>query len=116
MTVIVRYTHTHPYFQLAPGEPFRPYIPVRLQHDGRYLDTLGLVDSGADSSMFNAQFAQALGIDLNKGRTSSTRGIGGFIPVWYFNIHLSVYGMRFAANVAFSHAWTPGTLPCSTYA
>jgi len=101
MTVTVKYGRTHSYTQMANGEPFRPYVPVRLQYGGRSHDTLGLIDSGADTSMFHTQFAPALGIDLSKGQPGTSQGIGGSANVVYFDIFLTVFGKRFPARVAF---------------
>lgn len=91
MTFTVRYTWAEPYLRLSSGEPFRPYVPIRLQNGLRHFDTLGLIDSGADNAMFNRQLAQALNLDLALGEQGTARGVGGEIPIVYFDIHLSAY-------------------------
>lgn len=102
MTVTVKYRHLEAYRSLQPGEPLRPYIAVRLQHGGRFQDTLGLIDSGADTSLFHLQWAPVLGLTLDPAAMSNTMGIGGNAATWYFDIFLTVAGRRFPAHVGFS--------------
>ncbi len=95
------------YTQLPNDPVLRPYVPVRLQKGAEYQDTVGLIDSGADTSLFNDQYAVALGLDLADGKPSRTQGVGGIDDVVCFDIYLLVYGKRFAARVQFSSKWPP---------
>lgn len=106
MTFGVEYAHAEPYRQLNGG-PARPYLVVRLQFGERTIDTIGLIDSGADGSLFNAQFAQYLGFTLDPDASATSQGLGGTVPTWQFDIELTVLGKRFPASVAFSESWTP---------
>jgi len=103
----VNYGLTQPYAPLPMDPTLRPYVSVRLQVGGRYLDTMGLIDSGADSSLFNEQYALGIGLDLSKGHVSTTRGVGGQITLVYFDIFLTVRSHRFPARVGFSQQWPP---------
>lgn len=103
----VNYGLTEPYVQLPNDLIFRSYVAVRLQHGGRFLDTMGLIDSGADSSLFNDQFGAALGLNLSSGQISNTQGVGGVISTVSFDIFLTVLGKRFPARVSFSGQWNP---------
>jgi hypothetical protein len=85
----------------------RPCVPVRLQIGGKYIDTFGIVDSGADGSLFNMQFAIALGLNPAPTPDRVGSGVGGGLDVWDFDIFMSAYGKRFAARVGFSPAWSP---------
>ncbi|MFI5387164.1 MAG: hypothetical protein ACHQ50_13720 [Fimbriimonadales bacterium] len=105
MTVEVRYGGLSPYLTLDPAEPPRPLIAVKLQRGGVSLTTYGLIDSGADSALFNSQFAQSLGFTLTPGAGRKTEGIGGEITEWYFDVYLRVGGKRFLASVGFSPDW-----------
>jgi hypothetical protein len=64
VTVTVRYARTESYSRLRAGEPYRPYLAVRIQSGGRHFDTVAIVDSGADSTVFDKQLAAVLGLSL----------------------------------------------------
>lgn len=54
----------------------RPMLKLELtSKDGRKIQAMGLVDSGADQTMVNIQYANFLGIDLSKAVTRDMRGI-----------------------------------------
>lgn len=101
MTVNVRYARTEAYRPIHPGEPSRPYLPVRIQRGGRYVDTLGIVDSGADNSLFDKQIALVLGLTLDPSTTEPLDGVGGTSRGWYYDL-FSVAGKRFPARVCFA--------------
>ncbi len=72
----------------------RPLVPVNLQFgNGRKLNTLMLVDSGADYSMIDRELAQQLGVDpIRMGKTS---GSSGEADVEISKLHAElVYGNR----------------------
>lgn len=102
MTVTVKYGRFEVYSSLALGEPARPYVAVRLQNGGRYYDTFGLVDSGADSTLFHLDWTSVLALDPAPGAKRRTHGLGGDVDVWYFNIYLRTTGQRFPARVGFT--------------
>jgi hypothetical protein len=101
MTVKVNYGGFEPYTVLPPHIRLRPYVAVRLQSNGLYYDTFGLVDSGADVVMFNLAWATPLGLVLTPGAEEPIGGVGGGAVAWFFNIHLTVKSKRFAARVGF---------------
>ena len=102
MTVTVRYAKSESYSALASGMPSRPYIAVRLQSGGRHVDTMGLVDSGADTTIFHEDFATPLGLVLDPSLARPVSGIGGGAPAWFFDLYLSAAGKRFRAEIGFS--------------
>jgi hypothetical protein len=106
VTVVVRYGRTEGYLSLPGVVGARPFIPVRLQHGGRHLDTFGLIDSGADTALFNLQFAQALGFTVDPTKVKTTRGVGGTVDVWNFDLHILAFGKRLPARIGFSANWT----------
>jgi hypothetical protein len=101
MTTKVNYGGTEPYSIIPPHRRLRPYVAVRLQSNGKYWDTFGLVDSGADIVMFNQAWAGPLGLVLTPGAEEAIGGIGGSAVAWFFNIHLTVKSKRFASRVGF---------------
>lgn len=55
----------------------RPMLEIELiGNGGKKINTLGLVDSGADTTMVNLQYADALGINVDKTKTKDVIGIG----------------------------------------
>lgn len=100
--ITLRLSRTESYTRAGLMGPLRPYVAVRIQHGGRFNDTLGLIDSGADNSLFHRQFALILGIDLSGVTKERTAGIGGGADVWYYDVFLTVSAKRFPARVGFS--------------
>lgn len=102
MTQTVRYGGVLAYTQLTLGEPARPYAVVRIHSGGKYFDTIGLLDTGADNTLFHQQLAPTLGLTLVPGQEVMTGGVGGQTPTWFFNLSLTVNGKHFPARVGFS--------------
>ena len=76
---------------------------VRLSHGGtRTPEFLALLDSGADLSMFHADLAVYLGIDLATCQTAQSGGIGGVVATFICPIQLEVERSSFRAEVMFS--------------
>lgn len=67
-------------FPSDPSHPAfrRPIVEVTLFGPSEnFIKTLALVDSGADYSLFNIEFARKLGIDLSFSDRQTTTGIEG---------------------------------------
>ena len=82
-----------------------PIIPVTLSRGDFCIVTEALVDSGAASSILDAQFANALGITaLDEGDPIEFEGVSGHRLIGYRHaITLEVGGNRFAnVTIAFS--------------
>ncbi|MGE5444512.1 MAG: retropepsin-like aspartic protease [Ignavibacteriales bacterium] len=80
---------------LDPQKPWisRPFIPVRLVYKDKYIDVYGLVDSGADASLFHSSVAKELGIDLESGKRKQFFGITEQgIDVYFHKIRLQIRG------------------------
>ena len=78
----------------------RPIIPIILEHNGQSLALSALIDSGADISVFSAEVAEALGIDLRQGQEGVLGGVvaGRTEPYYVHKLTLSVGG-RHSDNV-----------------
>lgn len=74
-----------PYKPIAPGVE-RPLLPVGLSNSyhGKPVRTFALVDSGSDHCHFDADFAIALGIHVEGGRSHS---LGKRTPQAAFRSH-----------------------------
>jgi hypothetical protein len=60
-----------------------------------------IIDSGATRTMFHADFAKHLGIDLTKCQTERTVGIGGDEITYLHNVNLFVPGGPIVIKAAF---------------
>lgn len=89
----------------------RPYIPVRLFYQEKHRNTFGLVDSGADVSIFHASIGRRLGIQIEQGRSGKTSGIGGVEMVTYYHtLSLQVDGLAEIVPLEIGFAdWLPVT-------
>jgi hypothetical protein len=83
----------------------RPVIPVKLRLGRGAITFEGLVDSGADECTFPAWIAKMLGRNVHKGRPRIFSGIGGSALAYRHRTELEVDGVRFAADVYYSHDW-----------
>jgi len=61
-----------------------------------------LVDSGASLSIFRAEVADLVGIDIESGRRTLLTGVGGRIVGYVHELELIVAGVAFPWQVAFS--------------
>jgi len=87
-----------------PPTPF-PMVSVKLiGHHGQMADTYALLDSGADSCLFHANWAKAIGLDLYAGRYDNLGGIDpkSRLEVYYHRISLIIGTMKVRCDVAFS--------------
>ena len=77
---------------------YMPIIPLTLSREDRFIVTEALVDSGAASSVFDAQFAEALGItDVRNGTKVIFEGVSGHQLAGYeHDVTIEVGGNRFA--------------------
>jgi hypothetical protein len=78
-------------------------LRVRLNHGGAQTpEFLALLDSGADMSLFHADLAAYLGIDLGTCQTTRSGGIGGQVMTYICPVLLEVESHSFNADVMFS--------------
>jgi hypothetical protein len=73
---------------------FEPVILVTLRsvRNDRELESLAIIDTGAQRSLFDESLARRLGIDLDNLATTELSGIGGRIPVREAVIQLQLLG------------------------
>ncbi len=82
----------------------RPKLNVKIIHGGRFVDVLGLLDSGGDCTIMNAEFAKGLGIDLEKCKEVDIGGIfGSEIKGHLAKVRISLQGFEeeFSIEVRF---------------
>lgn len=62
----------------------------------------GLVDSGANLSIFNKETAEALGITMSKGKRRSFSGVASQSYGYEHTIYFDVLGTKFRDSIVFS--------------
>ena len=63
----------------------RPLLQLELLEKGKSVTVYGLIDSGADLTLINIEYASSLGIPLHKNNTKEFIGIGGRPIVCYLH-------------------------------
>lgn len=87
-------------FPQNPNEAFpdhkhaqRPVIPIRVKSNGKEIDYLALIDSGADFCIFHGAIGQYLGIDIKSGKKLEFFGVTGQKETAYFHeISINIVG------------------------
>lgn len=83
-----------------------PIVPILLSHQSRSLRTEGLLDSGANTSLFPAEVAEYLGVSLEAGKGVYLSGIGGRILGYRHEVSLTIGVVEFETSVVFSAEFT----------
>lgn len=85
----------------------KPVIPIRLinpKDKTRTANLHGLIDSGADVTIFSAEYGEAIGLKVEKGRVGKFSGIGeGRITVYFHEVILDVGGHRWISEIGFTY-------------
>ena len=73
----------------------RPLVTADVSCKGATVLVLALIDSGADTCLFNFEVAEALGIDLTQCAQEETVGIAGKkMPVYRTELMIKVDGLK----------------------
>lgn len=88
-----------------------PIVPLDMQTKSReWFEVHAYIDSGAGFSVFHADYAEVLGLELEKGKKIFlTVGDGGQIPAYVHKIPVKFAEKKFQAKVAFSPSLGVGT-------
>jgi hypothetical protein len=81
----------------SPDEPPQPQLELTIEHGGRWVSGVGLVDSGSDNILFPLSFARRLGIHLSRANRSTSWGVGGSAVEYeaVVTLHLNLCGQEF---------------------
>lgn len=94
------------FFYLKKGQQYFPVIDLKLKSHIREITIRALVDSGASYSVFRAEIANYLDIDIEKGKSIYLEGIGGRILGYMHNISIFVGGKLYKCKIIFSRELT----------
>jgi len=64
-------------YSVTPSGYRQPIVAVRLLHGNRQVQLVAVVDSGADASLLNIEYADLLGLDRNDATQSKARVASG---------------------------------------
>lgn len=95
------------YYQDPKGKYF-PVIPVVFHCQDRtnkLIDSSALIDSGATVSIFRGEVADALGIEIEKGKQLYLGGVGGHIKGYLHELEIEAAGKKFICPIVFSREY-----------
>lgn len=93
-----------PYRSDPHGEVY-PIIPFSVTALNMKRDFYALIDSGATISVFKAEVAEELGIEIEKGQETYLGGVGGRIKGYIHFLKMEIAGKVFRAPVVFSREY-----------
>lgn len=89
------------YKKYAPGI-VRPVIPIEVIYQNKIVPYEVLVDSGADSCVFDAQIGEILGVDIAGGKRYKVSGITGIAEDYYIHqVKINVGGWKYEIQAGF---------------
>jgi len=90
-----------PFTTYTPGAPPRAMLPVRIYNpdNGKFIDGLGLIDTGADECAIPADYAPLLGHDLKKGRKKPVTTGGGVVFAFGHTTRIDILDKRGTSKV-----------------
>ena len=89
------------YKRYGPGV-LRPVIEIKTKVNSNSLKYHVLVDSGADISLFHAEVAEYLGIDLKKCKKGVVTGVGGKSSEYFLHkVSVEVGGWEYDMDIGF---------------
>lgn len=95
-----------PYRRDNQGKYYPIVGEIKLGYKQKVVEALALVDSGATISIFKAEIADLLGIDIESGKETYLGGVGGRIKGYIHNVELEVAGKKFECPMVFSREYT----------
>ena len=84
-------------------------ITITLHGPKGSVNVHALLDSGADKCLFNNQFGEEIGLDLEKGGEETFSGIeGGQIKAYLHKVHLQIIGDSNKISIVAGFTDAPG--------
>ena len=89
------------YKKIAPGV-IRPIIPIEVKYRSKKVRYEVLVDSGADSNIFDEQIGNPLGVRIRNGKKGTVGGITGTQQTMYSHkVKIVVGGHEYETDANF---------------
>lgn len=89
-----------PYIKFPSSDPkrkwiSRPYVPLKIIGQKGVWEGYGLIDSGADKSLFNTEIAEEIGLDLDESQPENFSGIeGGKLTAKLAKVKIQIAGFE----------------------
>lgn len=81
-----------------------PVVPLGIGYQGRWRRVEAYVDSGATYSLFHAQIAAQLGLEVEQGtKVWVQTASGDFLPAYLWLVDVQLGSQRFQARIGFSN-------------
>lgn len=82
---------------------FLPIVPIKLKGRAEWVETMAFVDTGASYSLFHADIATILGLDLESGeKWEMVIGDGNMLVAYLHKVLVSIAGKEITATIGFS--------------
>lgn len=91
---------------IQKGRQYFPLVDLELKCSKSEIMVKALVDSGASYSVFRAEIADYLGLNIEKGRAIYLEGIGGRILGYLHNISGQIGNKLYRLKIIFSKELT----------
>jgi hypothetical protein len=90
----------YPFIRATPTSPLRPMLRIRISNrqTGQHLNTVGLIDTGADECAMPGGFAAILGHDLQAGEVKHIATGNGITPPYVHTCKIEILGADAAAD------------------
>ena len=90
-----KYPYTGQFHKVGSANfTYRPMLDVEVSGDKESMRLEGLVDSGTDITMMDAEIAKALGIDSASAKKGTASGVGGEKPGFLGKVRIKVPGFK----------------------
>ncbi len=103
--VTLEFSHIEHYRRVVAGGLLGPYLPVVLRNGEFRVPAVGLLDSGADHSVFDWEIGLALGLIPDDEHQIELEILGGTLPGYRYKVELDACGITFEAPVSFVPDW-----------
>ena len=89
-------------YKKITDEILRPIIPIEIAYKNQRVRYEVLVDSGADSNIFDAEIGRILNIDIEKGGKKTVGGITGIPEDYYvYPVTINIGGWEYKTQAGF---------------
>jgi hypothetical protein len=77
-------------------------VPVRLSANGVAVRLTAKLDTGADYCLFDREWADSLGIDIESGPNRTFRGLAGRFEAFEHEVTIKTFDIEFTSHVYFT--------------
>jgi hypothetical protein len=103
----------YPFLLTSVNSPARPMLAIRITNPdtGLFIDTYGLIDTGADDCAIPASLAKSLGHNLTAGNIKEVGITSGIVKVYSHSCTIEIFNTTKLANGHFETVYTLPNTP-----